>query len=278
MDLGLGAVGDLSSITTESDDISIPGEGEVGQDEMVALRQPTPLALQQQQNPRPQPLLSKSKALLQAMPEGASLEGSSEPVSQTVPKVAAPVEPKAKVLEEYDVSPESEQTDEEAEHEDDYRTTKMDEVKTAEEEERVERGDVEKVKPVEHKKPVEIELKKPTLKLAAESQQHSKVAVKEVDIAEQAPGQDKQMAQCMAFAGWVKSQGSTGPDLVRIWKGTCMPAVMAGSAPPPFSNMCNALGTAVSKFSVGPWAPADMCTAVLAVFRESGVGATPLRR
>merc|ERR1719408_278974 len=173
---------------------------------------------------------------------------------------------KAKVVEEYDVS--------EDEEDNDYRTTKTEEMKTKEEVERQARGDVENVKPEQLQKPRSLVRK---LKLTAAVQQQSRVAAKTAAVEEQAPGGDKMMAQCMTFAGWVKSQGSTGPDLVRIWKGTCMPAVMAGNAPPAYSNMCNALGTAVSKFAVKPWAPADLCNAVLQVFRESGVGSTPMR-
>lgn len=273
MDLGLGAAGDLplpGEGASDSGMIDVPGEGQIP-DEMVAVRKPTPLALQQER-----PLLSKAakpsllaKAQSQGLLVGASLDAGSdiEPPSQSTSSAsAAPQARKVKVLEEYDVQNEDEDDDE-------YRTTPMQETKTAEQLDRVRSGDVEHVKPAEKKKAPLIK----RLKLATASQQHSKVEVKEVEAEEQAPGNDKMMGQCMAFAGWVKSQGSTGPDLVRIWKGTCMPAVMAGNAPPAYSNMCNALGTAVSKFAVAPWAPADMCQAVLAVFRESGVGATPLR-
>merc|ERR1719408_580961 len=172
---------------------------------------------------------------------------------------------KAKVVEEYDVS--------EDEEDNDYRTTKTEEMKTKEEVERQARGDVENVKPEQLQKPRSLVRK---LKLTAAVQQQSRVAAKTAAVEEQAPGNDKMMAQCMTFAGWVKSQGSTGPDLVRIWKGTCMPGVLAGDAPPAYGNMCNALGTAVSKFAVRPFEPAELCQAVLAVFKESGVGATPL--
>lgn len=268
-DLGLGASGDLPTVNADSGMIDVPGEGMI-QDEMASIKQ-VPLALRQDA-PRHQPLLAKkplslAKMQAQGYMMGAELEsGSAEP--EPVAAVPAPVMPKAKVLEEYDVV-----DDQDDEHSDDYRTVPMEESKTAEQVDRVRRGDVEKAKPVVHKKPKAIVKK---LKLTAASQE-VKAAATETHLEDQAPGNDKMLGQCMAFAGWVKSQGSTGPDLVRIWKGTCMPAVMAGNAPPAYSNMCNALGTAVSKFAVRPWEPSDMCQAVLQVFRESGVGSTPLR-
>jgi len=247
--------------------ISVPGEDAI-EDEMVALQRPTPV------RPQPQFLSPKQPIALlnaqsQGLPAGATLDSYTGAViapmrSPTAPQVPA----QTKVLEEYDETAEVDDND------DDYRTTKMVETKTAEELERQQRGDVEHVKPVEHKRP-KIVVRK--LKVALATQQVTKTAAKAVEAVEQAPGNDKMMGQCMAFAGWVKSQGSTGPDLVRIWKGTCMPAVMAGDAPPAYGNMCNALGTAVQKFAVRPWAPADMCQAVLQVFKESGVGGSPLR-
>jgi len=278
MDLGLGADGDLPALgqngESSSGTESILGEGVVGGDEMLDLRKAPPMALRQVV--RPQPFLSKAakplaltKVQEKGLLVGASLDSGSSPIESTPQQIpSVPAAPTPKVVEEYDV------VDDDNEDDDDYRTVKMDETKTREELDRVQRGDVEHVKPAEHKK-------KPMLikRRSVTSQQQSKAAVHEVAVeaAEQAPGSDKMMGQCMAFASWVKGQGSTGPDLVRIWKGTCMPAVMAGNAPPAYSNMCNALGTAVSKFAVRPWSPTELCQAVLAVFKESGVGATPLR-
>lgn len=246
-------------------------------DEMVALQKPDPWAAQNTQ--RSQPFLSSSPpkplqpmaalTLKQAQSRGL-LSGASfdSGVDESVPVAAAsvPAAHKVKVVEEYDVSGDEQPED------DDYRTTKTEESKTREEVDRQSRGDVENVKPVVKPQPL---VRK--LRLTAAVQQQVKVVAKVAAAAEeQAPGGDKMLAQCMTFAGWVKGQGSTGPDLVRIWKGTCMPAVLAGTAPPAYGNMCNALGTAVSKFAVRPWAPADLCQAVMAVFKESGVGATPL--
>lgn len=79
------------------------------------------------------------------------------------------------------------------------------------------------------------------------------------------------MAQCMAFASWLKAQGVQGQAFIRMWKGTC-----AGGTGG-YTTMCNALGGAVSKYAFNPgWAPPVVCQAVISVFEESGVGATPL--
>merc|ERR1719440_478160 len=184
-----------------------------------------------------------------------------DPAARAAAAVSAA--PKVKVLAEYDIDSDDD--------DDAYRTTKVEEAKTKEEVERRHNGDFEHVKPEEDTRPKIILRRRP--KLAATVQ---KVAVKQAEETEQTPGPDKMMGQCMSFANWAKSQGSTGPDFVRIWKGTCMPAVMSGKAPPAYSNMCNALGSAVSKYALGPWNPSEVCNDVTAVFRESGVGATPL--
>lgn len=279
LDLGLGSAGDLAppSFDSESSDqITVPGEGVV-EDEMAALQKPTPARQTFLAAAPHTPVQSKtSLALLNAqskgMLAGASFDAGEDEEPEVQPKVVqsatAPQVPKTtKVVEEYDVSAD------EDEQSDDYRTTQMKETATQEELARVQRGDVEHVKPAEHKKP-KLVIRRQNLLTA--SQSVAKAAVKQVAAVEQAPGHEKMLNQCMAFAGWVKSQGSTGPDLVRIWKGTCMPAVMSGKAPPAYGNMCNALGTAVQKFAVRPWGPAEMCQAVLQVFKESGVGASPL--
>jgi len=282
MDMGLGDSGDLPKPEASNSEspslISVPGEGAVV-DEMVAINN-APASPQKflnsnevaaQRSMQPMVLLNNG--------EGATFDaGSAEPVAAAqsptvVQSPTAPQVPKAtaKVVEEYDSGPDDEQV---AQEDDQYRTTKMTEAQSREVVDRQQTGDVEQVVPTVHPQ-AKISIRK--LKLATAAQKVSKAVVKEAEVAEQAPGNDKMMGQCMAFANWVKSQGSTGPDLVRIWGGTCMPAVMAGDAGPAYGNMCTALKTAVSKFAVAPWAPADMRQAVLQVFKESGVGATPLR-
>lgn len=260
MDLGLGSSGDMAAAEAEKSaaaaaadafSVDVPGEGSVHEDEMVSL----------QQEPKPMPIYHPPAAQAPLRPLMSLARSKSVVAPKPPPK-------SQKVVEEFDVDESDDSAESEAE--DDARTEKMVETKTKEEMDRERKGDVEHVKPKPKKKRLRIPTPEHKVNLAS---QH--VAVKHAEEEEQAPGAGKQMAKCMAFANWVKSQGSTGPDFVRIWKGTCMPGVMAG-APPAYGNMCNALGTAVSKFAVGPWDPSAVCQAVIAVFAESGVGASPL--
>lgn len=282
-DLGLGSAGDLpplESSDASSSLISVPGEGVV-EDEMVALQHPS--EDRSPASPSWSPTLPSSggatsvsalaTAQAQSLIDARALEAQASKAATPAPAATVP-ERKPQVVDEYDVQP-----DADGEEDDDYRTTKMTETSTKEELERQDAGDVEHVQP----KPAKRAPLLRKLKVAAAVEQSARVTVRDADAeakaadaVEQAPGGDKMMGRCMAFASWVKGQGTTGPDLVRIWKGTCTPAVMSGTAPPNYNNMCNALGTAVSGFALKPWTPADICHAVLAVFRESGVGATPL--
>ncbi|CAK0861981.1 unnamed protein product [Prorocentrum cordatum] len=80
-------------------------------------------------------------------------------------------------------------------------------------------------------------------------------------------------AQCLRFAGWAKAGGAQGGRLADLWRGTCAPAVAAGSASTRYAAMCRALDSAAAGFSSRPgWTPEEACDAVLRVFRESGVG------
>lgn len=91
--------------------------------------------------------------------------------------------------------------------------------------------------------------------------------------------QDKgqQMAQCLKFAAWAKAQQLKGEELVQTWKGTCLPAVQVGMANRKYAIMCEALGQAVQDFSSKPdWAPEAACKVVVKVFRESGIGMSPV--
>lgn len=86
-------------------------------------------------------------------------------------------------------------------------------------------------------------------------------------------------AQCLAFANHMKTQGIKGVELVRVWKGTCDPAVMAGAGGQQYSMMCSSLGSAVGQFAGQVnWDANQVCMAVLQVFHESGVGAVPSQR
>lgn len=93
----------------------------------------------------------------------------------------------------------------------------------------------------------------------------------DADIAGKTSTGSPMMAQCMAFASWLKAQGVQGQAFIRMWKGTCAGGTGA------YVTMCNALGGAVSKYAFNAgWAPPVVCQAVISVFTESGVGATPL--
>lgn len=93
-----------------------------------------------------------------------------------------------------------------------------------------------------------------------------------------APHKDKQMAMCMEFAQWAKSQRLQGEELVSTWKGTCLPGVQAGGASHRYTVMCEALGGAVEEFAGLPgWTPQQACNAVVRVFRQSGVGMSPVQ-
>mmetsp|Transcript_73245 Transcript_73245/g.238226 ORF Transcript_73245/g.238226 Transcript_73245/m.238226 type:complete len:296 (-) Transcript_73245:49-936(-) len=83
--------------------------------------------------------------------------------------------------------------------------------------------------------------------------------------------------KCLKFASWAKSQDLEGPELIAVWKSTCSPAVLAGAATPQYATMCEALSSAVAEFSEQPnWTPDGACKRFLAVFRESGIGRSPV--
>lgn len=85
-------------------------------------------------------------------------------------------------------------------------------------------------------------------------------------------------AKCVHFAGFLKGSGVSGTEFVRMWKGTCDPTVMSGKATPQYMAMCNALGGAANGFALDKgWSPEKVCEAVLRVFRDSGVGASPIQ-
>jgi len=291
MDLGLGDAGDLplpDAMKQVSDAPLVPGEGgTMVEDEMAALQQ-----LPAARSPPPRPTLRSSanakhgkhakparlmsalaKAQAKGLMAGAEFESdSTDDVSEfIVPgKSSSPaVDNKQKFADEYDVS------NDDDDEEDASAKGKTDEPSTKEDLDRRQSGDVEAVKHKPKKKNILVHRVHQMAATQANTVQ-SKVAVKVVAIADQPAGQSKMMGQCMAFASWVKGQGSVGVDFVRLWKGTCVPAVMAGTATPQYSNMCNALGTAVGKFASKPWAPPEVCQAVLQVFAEAGIGSTPL--
>lgn len=121
-------------------------------------------------------------------------------------------------------------------------------------------------------------LRRPHPALAA-SQQGTKVnaSSSHADLVAMVPDHQKQHEQCLAFAMFVKLLGVKGPALVNAWLSTCQPAIIAGTATPQYSTMCNALGGAVSEFASDPlWTPQYACELIVRTFHESGIGASPL--
>lgn len=92
--------------------------------------------------------------------------------------------------------------------------------------------------------------------------------------ADASPSPSKRMQkQCLQFAEWVKKQGAKGRQLVALWKSTCEPAVMSGTASEKYSLMCDTLGGEVQQFADNDeWTPSLACRVVLRTLRDSGVG------
>eukprot|EP00418_Pyrodinium_bahamense_P018728 CAMPEP_0179111578 /NCGR_PEP_ID=MMETSP0796-20121207/52119_1 /TAXON_ID=73915 /ORGANISM="Pyrodinium bahamense, Strain pbaha01" /LENGTH=210 /DNA_ID=CAMNT_0020809727 /DNA_START=86 /DNA_END=718 /DNA_ORIENTATION=- len=75
--------------------------------------------------------------------------------------------------------------------------------------------------------------------------------------------------QCLHFARYVKAQQVTGAELVRVWKGTCEPAVRSGRATERYRLMCNSLGGAVEPFAAQiDYSVEQLCDSVLALFHD----------
>lgn len=92
-------------------------------------------------------------------------------------------------------------------------------------------------------------------------------------VAKQKPGPEKMKAQCMSFANYLKAQDVQGPELIRMWKGSCDPIVASGNAGPSFGTMCSAMGGALEPYVMKQnWPPDKVCDAVLRIFNEAGIG------
>lgn len=85
--------------------------------------------------------------------------------------------------------------------------------------------------------------------------------------------------QCLRFTRNIKARGVTGTELVKVWQGTCTPAIDAGQATQRFQLMCNSLGGALEPFAAQiDYNVGDLCEAVLAVFHDvTAVDAKPVR-
>lgn len=144
---------------------------------------------------------------------------------------------------------------------------------------RVQAGDVEINRPVtqSRKRPRRL-LHRPRPLAVLHQHAQQKTSASLHSLSQQPPGNAKMQAQCVAYASFLKGQNVVGPDLVKAWSGTCMPAVHEGKANPKYSTMCSALVGAVEPFALdSAWSPEKVCEAVVRVFKESGLGATPLQ-
>lgn len=75
--------------------------------------------------------------------------------------------------------------------------------------------------------------------------------------------------QCLRFARFVKSQGVTGQELVRVWTGTCTPSVRSGLATQRYKLMCSSLAGVVEPFGAQlDYSIDKLCSDVLAVFHD----------
>lgn len=171
-----------------------------------------------------------------------------------------------------------------------HQVTVDPEEETLEERRRKKRGDVEKVQPVHlaaRKKKSSKRRRGHPFRGQARFRRHrghphlAQKAVVVEDAAHRAahmqPGHERMMQQCMSFANYMKTQGADGTEFVRMWGGTCDPAIQAGGASPQYVQMCSALKGAVSGFiTVRNWPPGEVCQAIVRVMTEAGVGMSPL--
>jgi hypothetical protein len=84
---------------------------------------------------------------------------------------------------------------------------------------------------------------------------------------------------CLKFARYTKEEGYKGVALVRVWKSTCEPGMLAGSATERYRLMCVSLGYAVEKYATKPdWTVEDICDSVLSTFHDTVAVDTPFDR
>jgi len=75
--------------------------------------------------------------------------------------------------------------------------------------------------------------------------------------------------QCLRFVREIKARGVMGLELVKVFKGTCMPAVIKNQATERFKLMCNSIGGALEPFTAQiDYKPPDVCNAVLIIFHD----------
>jgi len=145
------------------------------------------------------------------------------------------------------------------------------EEKTAEDLERQKSGDVEKVMPPVMPARIATHVQQSLARTWSVATQSSK---SQGSVMKEKPGPKKMKAQCMSFANYLKAQDVAGPELIRMWKGSCDPIVASGDGGASFTTMCEAMGGALEPFVMkgAGWPPDKVCDAVLKVFNEAGIG------
>lgn len=140
---------------------------------------------------------------------------------------------------------------------------------TAEDKRREQIGDFDKVIQPKPIGPMPVK----TMSHIQQSQTTATEGSRSVTVKKQKPGPEKMKAQCMSFANYLKAQDVQGPELIRMWKGSCDPIVASGNAGPSFSTMCSALGGALEPYVLKQnWPPDKVCDEVLKLFNEAGIG------
>jgi len=257
--------------------VDVPGEGPILDEEV-----PVPM-------PRLRPrlhhaaLASMSSAkpvrpMVPEMPGATPVSDVADSFSTSVVGSATPPSVKAAshvaaTIDEYDTD-DGDEADERHGDADDDHAERM----TEEDLERKRRGEVSAVHPsqLRHTAVHPSQLRHGTAYLARVGAQAQSAQSVVADASDRVGVVQLSQSQCLAFANHMKTQGIKGVELVRVWKGTCDPGVMAGIGGPQYSTMCSALGGAVGQFAnLANWDPNQVCMAVLQVFQESNVGATP---
>jgi len=180
----------------------------------------------------------------------------------------------AHIIKEYDdQAAEGDATTYELHH--DEASVKDGESVTLEDQRRLLKGDVEHVQPHPPQHHVSPRLRKQAHHVTPP--QHKKRAAlvahtsKHHMMTRSAASRMKQ--QCTSYASYLSGKMISGPELIRVWKGTCSPAVQSGDATEAFNVMCNVLGSAVEEFATKPtWDAAAVCDAVLKTFNEAQIG------
>lgn len=190
---------------------------------------------------------------------------------------------KKKIVEEFDdQAAEGDETPEDLHN--DEGDVRQGEAVTLDDQRRLMKGDVDHVRPqAHHHAPVSPRLAQRRLLFAAGSRRvqpatpttalvsQKQQVTTEAKVA--ASPQERMKSQCLAYAGYLSGQDIQGPELIRVWKGTCDPAVRSGDADQAYTVMCNVLGSAIEDFAVHPtWSGDKVCDAVLRVFNEAQIG------